>query len=542
MTTYNEAVAATDKAEYFLYKLEPCRISWIWALAAGKVATYQTSCPFEISTVKEDGSDLTNRSSIALVEANAGSWYWDRKGEVLYVHATGSNDPGNYTISAFASFYHRHGQKRGPYNLRNYEPRAARLHGYRRSLQDVFAGSVATQYGTYEWDNADGRYDSITDWIFEGHSITCEHGFDLIADADYRVIQKGKMGRCGPALKRIKIPINGMDQLFDRNILTHQIAAGANVPAQSVGKWIPRAFGTCYSATPIHTNGSTNEYQINDGPIKDVLAVYENGALTAKTVTKDLFNGKFRLNAAATGTVTCDVEGQMFSGVLLEKGGEIMSWMCQNLAGLSASDIDSTAVAQFDTVRPYELGVYVLGQTKIKTVFEGICTSTFGCYFFSRAGLFTPLAISAAEGSAAVTIFNHESDDETWEMLRNRLPPIVKSVMVYYRKAWSNSDNTRCKVTDASISLDAYPEAQTKEIDTYLRDEADAAAVGALWASYLNGAKALWEFVAKNKALRIELMDTIRVVKERYNIDAYYRVLAIEDNLDDGSATITIIP
>jgi hypothetical protein len=56
--------------------------------------------------VRENGVDLTARTSLALVDANAGSWYWDETAELLYVRSTGGGDPDTYTAyQALVRFY-----------------------------------------------------------------------------------------------------------------------------------------------------------------------------------------------------------------------------------------------------------------------------------------------------------------------------------------------------------------------------------------------------------------------------------------------------
>jgi hypothetical protein len=56
--------------------------------------------------VRENATSLTEKTSRALVDANAGSWYWDEAAELLYVHSTTGSNPDTFTAyQAFVTFY-----------------------------------------------------------------------------------------------------------------------------------------------------------------------------------------------------------------------------------------------------------------------------------------------------------------------------------------------------------------------------------------------------------------------------------------------------
>ena len=95
-------------------------------------------------------------------------------------------------------------------------------------------------------------------------------------------------------------------------------------------------------------------------------------------------------------------------------------------------------------------------------------------------------------------------------------------------------------MSTGSVSDDAYPDAEVKEVDSYLRDEADAASVGALYLAYLNRTRIPMQFTIYNKGLGVNIMDSVKITKNRYAIDDYYRVLGIEANLGNGSTRLTV--
>ena len=84
-----------------------------WTLTASQTYTYEISfwnesitlasdatknIIKEISKVIEEGTELTERSSIAEVESNAGSYWQDDSVKKIYVHTVGSDCPSVHTV------------------------------------------------------------------------------------------------------------------------------------------------------------------------------------------------------------------------------------------------------------------------------------------------------------------------------------------------------------------------------------------------------------------------------------------------------------
>ena len=70
-----------------------------WTATTGQSNTYQVNSTGYVEQVFDDGAQLTSRASIALTEANAGSFYYDSDNDILYVHAAGSDDLTTATIT-----------------------------------------------------------------------------------------------------------------------------------------------------------------------------------------------------------------------------------------------------------------------------------------------------------------------------------------------------------------------------------------------------------------------------------------------------------
>lgn len=118
--TFTEFVAWPDREEILLAEIGALLTLTGWAATAGQPNTYdvavlnRTSPPSghealyrRVTGVRENGTELTERTSVANVNSNAGSWYWDEAAGRLYVRTTGTAvDPDTKTVmAARVTFY-----------------------------------------------------------------------------------------------------------------------------------------------------------------------------------------------------------------------------------------------------------------------------------------------------------------------------------------------------------------------------------------------------------------------------------------------------
>lgn len=118
--TFAELLRWPSRELVVLAELTPSlQLSGFTAVGGGSPNTYQVSLPRVVQTsafpggvyrrcvgVKENNTALTERASLAAVDANASSWYWDEAAGVLYVRTSTSADPDTFTVySASVTFY-----------------------------------------------------------------------------------------------------------------------------------------------------------------------------------------------------------------------------------------------------------------------------------------------------------------------------------------------------------------------------------------------------------------------------------------------------
>lgn len=114
MASFAEFLAAAVREEVILGRLSTRKQTTGWtAVGGGAPSSYQTAMSAfigstyvpggvhaKVTSVIQNDVVLTARASLALVDANAGSWYWDEAAALLYVRTTAGGDPDTYTMMA----------------------------------------------------------------------------------------------------------------------------------------------------------------------------------------------------------------------------------------------------------------------------------------------------------------------------------------------------------------------------------------------------------------------------------------------------------
>ena len=70
-----------------------------WSATAGQSNTYEAHGTGYVELLLDEGAQLTSRASIALTEANAGSFFYDSDLDIVYVHAIDSDNMTTATIT-----------------------------------------------------------------------------------------------------------------------------------------------------------------------------------------------------------------------------------------------------------------------------------------------------------------------------------------------------------------------------------------------------------------------------------------------------------
>lgn len=267
------------------------------------------------------------------------------------------------------------------------------------NISEVFGGASRPAIGDIVIDNSSGERDSWLEWSWNGYPIRLYLGDSEWERNDFRLILDGVTADIqARSSNTIVFKIRDKQDLLNKQIQSNLIASGENI-----GNPIPLCYGEVFQISPVLIDAFTSKYQVHDGAIEEVVAVYQDGV--AKAFTPDIATGTFTLTTPAEGVITVNVKGAKPSGTYLTTVGDI----CKTLAiaaGLDASEVDDDSVTAINAACPQTVGVYITERTNLMTVLDFLMGSVGGFYGFSRLGKLRfgrfaePTGIDALELSA----------------------------------------------------------------------------------------------------------------------------------------------
>ena len=145
---------------------------------------------------------------------------------------------------------------------------------------------------------------------WDGRQIKMYYGDPAWPKSDFRLLLNGMIADIY-AKDQATLALKLRDKTWALNVPIQTNLIGGSTA--NAGQPVPLCYGPCFNVTPVLTNAATHEYQVHDGPINDILAVYDGGVPVA--FTKDLTHGKFTLSSAPVYEVTSDPQGAKVGGV-----------------------------------------------------------------------------------------------------------------------------------------------------------------------------------------------------------------------------------
>ena len=232
-------------------------------------------------------------------------------------------------------------------------------------------GSASIGYGDIEIENTGGTRDSWLNYIWANKRITIYIGDPSWSFSDFYSIFTGVVSDLSVRdISTLNLILVDKSQKLNFPI-SEDILPVEDQPDDSE-VLIPLTFGECFNVTPTKTNRIPNEleYQVHNGPIEDIIEVRDNGVPVS--ITKDLANGRFRLNQSLYGQLTCSVQGSKPTiGGYRNDPASIIYNILKNYgpaeSRLTDSDIDLTSFNSFGLnrfVHP-ERAIYLLGSEDI---------------------------------------------------------------------------------------------------------------------------------------------------------------------------------
>jgi len=268
-----------------------------------------------------------------------------------------------------------------------FDPRVIAPLNINVSMYDAgtFAGVVRPDSGTIELANADGALDYLlTEHSFDKKTIEIRmlRGIsDTDEVEDHPLIFKGLTQTIAATEDSIEIVLGDNMVKLDRDFPPNVID----------GQRIPIALGKVYNVEPILVDEAANEYQVHDGAVTSIDAVYVGGELQTLTTdyTVDAANGKFTMTSAPAGVVTADVTNDVTHGSYTNGAGVLLYEMATTYGALTTTgdaEIEDTTYTTA-AANAYEHGIYVAEKTTLIQPMNEILQSVNGILFQNGATL-----------------------------------------------------------------------------------------------------------------------------------------------------------
>jgi hypothetical protein len=454
---------------------------------------------------------------------------------------------------------------------------------FKRSLlggSDI--GVFTTGDGEMDVDNADGTYDFLIEgYAIDGRDIVVKCGRLGDDYADFFPVFVGTAADWAIDESIIKVVLrdNGYKLTVPAQPNVYGGTGAQDGGADLAGKRKPRAFGHVLNVSPPLVVPASLIYQVNDGPVSGVAAVYDRGsalgagadhadyaALAAATVAAGFYDtclaqGYVKLGSSPVGTVTADVDGDATGGVFVATSGTIV----RRLVGTSTVIVDPDdlylpSFAALEVTQPAPIG-YWLGSddtSSVADVVANIMGGVGGWAGFRRDGRLEANVFVAPAGVPVDRFDRIDDIDIKREPLPSDLTPPPWRQRVAYQRSWTVqtdlagavsadrkafvSESFRLSEASSDAIRGDHPFAQDPDpIEAYFANEADAQAEAARRLVLYGSARALYRATLPPRALQHNLGETIVITYPRWDLSTG-RLLTIVEMTDDGkSNTVEVV-
>jgi hypothetical protein len=383
ITTYAALVAAPSAQRDFLATIEPKERLRGWAKTGGYAYTYEYAwAPLYsmgynagdfgttwrgLQSVRENGSAYTSRASVALVDVNAGSYYFDQAAGKIYVRCSddGNADRNSIWIVVFFKLYFSSGVGRAGrgkiFNGIYYEPllSSSSLPTITNEQTDFLAGG-GLSFGGLDLKLANHlRFFDKTwpAWSWRNAAVEIYHGGEDLPLNEYALIFAGTIKEPRWRADAVSFDTANNLEILKRNVPVNP-CFGTNVAEGDRGKPLPLLIGEVFGIKPLCTDAATadaSQYTIADAAcqtLKEIVAVYDGGAVVAPgSYAVDLANCRFTFSSyTPAGEVTVWAKGAKISDIpgessadLLENPADVVRFFLKKVLGLEDSSLNTAA-------------------------------------------------------------------------------------------------------------------------------------------------------------------------------------------------------
>ena len=421
MATVADFLTASDRLEIILVEMEPSITVGVFTATPATSNTYQIALlniPVgevvtggiyrKVTRVRENATDLTEKTSIATVDATAGTWWHDEATGTLYVHSTTGSDPDTFTAyQVFVRLYVSTSGvaleltpgdgDTGVY----YHPWViGQMPDLSERDDEASFGVKTTQGGPITLLNGHGWWNRVVapngDWNWK-NKVVCvliggsyNHGAQVLTRAQYTEVMTLLVEDVTATQDTVELELKPLNRRLDVRIPKTPYFASSypnlGDGVQGSKQWI--GYGRTTMRPDLTDASGNGVYTVADASVQTLFAVTTvwaidrtSGVWTVLTLTTDytvnlttceitIVNATYIHTAYG---LACDVTGKPDgAGSYLQTFGEIVRDILETLVGIPTADIDTASFAQADTDAPEELSVWIKSPRSVSSMLSTV--------------------------------------------------------------------------------------------------------------------------------------------------------------------------
>lgn len=478
----------------YLVELNPSMVLQGWALSDGQTYTYEIAFDERgavLDAVYENGTALTELTSIAAVEAAAGSWWHDTTNEKVYVHTSGEDTPNDYTVTGsfwlyFTTWTDKDDMTIFDSNL--YLPLVTSIPDISQEISPYYEGNFIISSGSISFLNAQivgENYwdDKIGKYIFLNRKAVLKAGGVGFDYDDFVTVNTGIMDSYTCNDKEFSVALRDLRDGINRALPVAKYTVDEFPRLDESAEGNPRAFGygVITNAVPVCIDTTNRIFEFHAGRIKSVEYVYQNGtALTQGThYYIDYQRGRIILSRSMAYSAD-DIILVSFTGAVtdanetISTGAHIFKHLVNNYLDINDDNLDLDSIWATHVAKSTALALPVWKDTDSQELIRRIERSIEANTFQAADG---KLGIKAALTSAPSDIFYipdaHVID---FSMSRDKYS-LFSTVNVYYGEDPS-TDKYSLQQCGNSQLTHKHGVAQSLDVYTALTSSSAATSLG----------------------------------------------------------------
>lgn len=420
-------------------------------------------------------------------------------------------------------------------------------------------------FGVLALNNADGGLDDLAGFAFDGRRVRVYLGGDGFSVSDYGLIFDGTAEQIEFDDELVRVRLRDLQSRLDVDIQRASYGGTGGLDGREglEGQPKPLCFGRVFHVEPVLVDPSALTYQVHDGPIEDVDAVYDRGVSLTRVAgppsagqyAVDTSLGTFTLGSNSAGQLTADVRGDKAGGVYVETVAAVVRRLVSGRSDLSdPDDLDLSSFDAMDAAVTAPVGLFSSREATLLDLLDQVVAAVGAHFGFNRAGRLTIDRISAPSEPADFSF----SEREILEIERVAVSLPAWRRKIGYRRYWevlgpdsvagSVDEETRADFGEPyrySVAEDAGIKTRhllSEEIvdETGLALKADAEAEAVRRLAVFGADRDAFRVRLKTQPFALELGQTVRIAYPRYRLAAGRLLLVVGMTEDAAVNEVTL--